>query len=92
MSLTLNATIVAQFIDGCEITAPTGEIQDAAIDAWLNITYELLASGDNPWMLAACETAEAMASRSRFLCLCAEGYLNAQDGIEGVTVTFAGSL
>lgn len=92
MSLTLNATIVAQFIDGCEIVAPTGDIQAAAIDAWSSMTYELLTSGENSWALAACETAEAMASRSRFLCLCAEGYLNSQDGIDGATVTFAGSL
>lgn len=92
MSLTLNATIVAQFIGGCEIAAPTGDIQTAALDAWSGMTYELLASGEHPWALAACETAEAMASRSRFLCLCAEGYLNAQDGIYGVSVTFAGSI
>ena len=92
MSLTLNATIVAQFIDGCEIAAPTGDIQTAAFDAWSSMTYELLTSGENSWALAACETAEAMASRARFLCLCAEGYLNSQDGIEGVSVTFEGML
>jgi len=92
MSLTLNAAIVAQFIEECVISAPIQDVQAAAVSAWDGMTYELLTSGDHAWSLAACETPEAMASRSRFLCLCAEGYLNSRDGISGVTVTFEGSL
>jgi hypothetical protein len=92
MSLTLTAAIVDRFISDCVIEAPTDEIKTLALDFWAGMTYELLASGDNDWVMAACETAEAMASRSLFLCLCAQGCLNAQDGISGVTVTFEGEL